>query len=68
MKKLFFLLIIIFSGLLSFSQNANYVKEKGTGYRGTVIKDLKAIKGLSFCVIEIGDVMEIIIKGLLQIN
>ncbi|MDQ6890465.1 MAG: metallophosphoesterase [Bacteroidota bacterium] len=45
------MLIIIFSGLLSFSQNANYVKEKGTGYRGTVIKDLKAIKGLSFCVI-----------------
>ncbi len=34
-----------------FAQNTNYKKEQSTGYKGIVIKDLKAVKGLSFCVI-----------------
>src|SRR5436190_24297803 len=51
MKKLF-LLTMIFSTVLScFAQNENYLKQQATGYRGTVIKNLKATKGLNFCVI-----------------
>ncbi|MDQ6763078.1 MAG: metallophosphoesterase [Bacteroidota bacterium] len=51
MKQLIFLVTLVSSGLLSFSQNNNYLKEEATGYHGPVIKNLKAVKGLSFCVI-----------------
>jgi len=50
MKRLL-ILIVIHSLLTVSGQNANYLKEQATGYRGKVIKDLKAVTGLSFCVI-----------------
>jgi hypothetical protein len=51
MKPSILLGLIIYSSILCFGQNANYQKEQATGYRGIVIKDLKAVKGLNFCVI-----------------
>ena len=51
MKQVFFVLIIISKALFSFTQNASYQKEIGTGYHGTIIRNLKTVKGLSFCVI-----------------
>ncbi len=51
MKQVFFLLIIISKVLFSFAQNASYQKEIATGYHGAIIKNLKSVKGLSFCVI-----------------
>ena len=41
----------MYASVSCFAQNTNYKKEQSTGYKGIVIKDLKAVKGLSFCVI-----------------
>jgi len=49
--KQLFLITTLFSSLMCQAQNENYQKEQATGYRGTIIRDLKAVKGLSFCVI-----------------
>ena len=51
MKKLYWGITAICLSVCCFGQNVNYQKEQATGYRGSVIKDLKALKGLSFCVI-----------------
>ena len=46
------LVIVIFTGYEScLAQNENYQKEQATGYKGIIIKNLKAVKGLNFCVI-----------------
>jgi len=50
MKQWCSLVIAISFAALCTAQNANYEKEQATGYRGIVIKDLKAVKGLNFCV------------------
>jgi len=51
MKKLCWGITAIFLSVCCFGQNPNYQKEQATGYRGPVIKDLQALRGLSFCVI-----------------
>jgi hypothetical protein len=51
MKQEWFLMMLISSSLVCGAQNENYQKEQATGYHGYLIKDLKAVKGLSFCVI-----------------
>jgi len=51
MKPFVLSVSVIYCSILCFGQNANYKKEQSTGYRGSVIKDLKAVKGLNFCVI-----------------
>ncbi len=51
MKQQFFSMMFVSLTFSAFSQNANYIKEQATGYRGSMIKNLKAVKGLSFCVI-----------------
>lgn len=51
MKQQFFSMMLVSLAFSAFSQNANYIKEQATGYRGSMIKNLKAVKGLSFCVI-----------------
>lgn len=45
------MIITFVAALPAIAQNANYQKEQATGYKGIVIKGLKAVKGLSFCVI-----------------
>ena len=51
MKQLLFVFAILTGFESCLAQNENYQKERATGYRGLIIKNLKAVKGLNFCVI-----------------